>query len=142
MSAADRQLSQANLRVGLSSHAIEIGCAAIGVPGQPGRWPGLEMRVQTLSFLMRGKWEESALPSLPRNSKKAVSPSFLTTFVQDRHEAPGRSNVDLSAGDPPPFFAIAPHSPGPRRTGRRAGRPALCSRLERKGEVPIEGEVS
>lgn len=89
-----------------------------------------------------GKREESALPSLPRNSKKAVSPSFLTTFVQDRHEAPGRSNVDLSAGDPPPFFAIAPHSPGPRRTGRRAGGPALCSRLERKGEVPIEGEVS
>lgn len=89
-----------------------------------------------------GKREESALPSLPRNSKKAVSPSFLTAFVQDRHEAPGRSNVDLSAGDPPPFFAIAPHSPGPRRTGRRAGGPALCSRLERKGKVPIEGEVS
>ena len=91
------------------------------------------MRVRSLTFLIAGK-EESALPSLPRNSKKAVSPSFLTVFVQDRHEAPGRSNVDLSAGDPPPFFAVAPHSHGPRRTGRRAGGPALCSRLEREWE--------
>lgn len=31
---------------------------------------GMEMGVQTLTFLMCGKREESALPSLPRNSKK------------------------------------------------------------------------